>query len=121
MKRYIQSFRPFYLLVLAVVFALCFSFSDARARSPRAVVVSMFDNSVGGEPGEDPHLKVDDEIPRQPVWTSGDSGSNNESRRNGSNMSDLVQSVKRINTGEDSQVSFGWRTFLLLSLEIMTR
>jgi hypothetical protein len=45
----------------------------ALARSPRPGVVSIFDDLVGAEPGEDPHLRVDADIRVDPIGGLGTS------------------------------------------------
>jgi len=45
--------------------------SGVNAREPKAVTVSFFDNKVCGEPGEDPHLKIDPDIQMECIWLQG--------------------------------------------------
>jgi hypothetical protein len=71
MKRLIQTGVFLLLLLFPLVLTLCFTFSHARARLPRIGVVSAFGNSVGGEPGEDPHLRVEPDIQQIPGMPGG--------------------------------------------------
>jgi hypothetical protein len=56
--------RLFSYSVLALIAAfLLVPFSDAAyARSPNAGKYTIFGETVGADPGEDPHLKVDPEV-----------------------------------------------------------
>jgi hypothetical protein len=38
--------------------SFCVFSPPAAARNPRAAIVDVYDNSYGGEPGEDPHLRI---------------------------------------------------------------
>lgn len=56
--------RLFSYSVLALIVAvLLFPLSGtAYARSPNVGIYSIFDETVGADPGEDPHLKVDPHV-----------------------------------------------------------
>lgn len=58
-------FISVFLLLCAA--ALASVSGPALARSPKPGIVSIFDDFVAAEPGEDPHLKVDPEIRVEPV------------------------------------------------------
>jgi hypothetical protein len=74
MKRFIRIG-----ILCSMVFAgaalFCSPFSDAFAGSVKPVVVSSIDYRVGGEPGEDPHLRVQSTMKIQPIRAPEGSGS----------------------------------------------
>lgn len=73
MKRFTQV-GILCIWVTAAFFTLCFFSSDSLARDPQPGVVSPIDQMVGGEPGEDPHLRVSPNTKIEPIWLPTGSG-----------------------------------------------
>lgn len=79
--------------------------SGVYAREPRAVTISFFDNKVCGEPGEDPHLKIDPDIQMECIWLQG------STRGDGETSDGWVTRV--------DDVRVPWRIILNYSFHIM--
>ena len=116
MKYTIQISSLFFLVIITITCILCFPLSDARAREPRVVTVSTFDNSVGGEPGEDPHLHPDPYKEPECIWAVGSQGGNSCTRGDYSNAISPDDSRGYRITDKASRVNLGWYMFLQLIL-----
>ena len=73
MKRFTQ-FGILCFWLFAAGFALCCSFSHAQGRESQPAFVSPIGEMVGGEPGEDPHLRFPPETKVEPIWFPDGSG-----------------------------------------------
>lgn len=67
MKRFNQ-FGIVCIWLFIVCCTVCISCPDVSAREPRPVCVSPIGGMVGGEPGEDPHLRIIPETKVEPIW-----------------------------------------------------
>jgi len=120
MKRFTQ-FGIVCIGLLVTGVTLCYSFSDASAREAVLGYVSPIDGLVGGEPGEDPHLRIPPEIkiePIRPVEGSGGGGS----------FGYTTIGVSGVHVAEDSGAPCGtvytvswWRMFLLMLSRVQSR
>lgn len=74
------TFKGFAILFLASIVLIVASAVPAPlgAREPGAGIISILDNSVGGEPGEDPHLRSDPGARAQCIWEQGGYSENRE-------------------------------------------
>lgn len=75
MKRFTQ-FGIVYIWLFVAGVLVCFSCSAVSAHEPHLVCVSPIDGMVGGEPGEDPHLRIPPETKVEPIWFPEGSGGN---------------------------------------------
>lgn len=75
MKRFTQ-FGIVYVLLFVAGVMVCFFCSEVSAREPQPVCVSPIDGVVGGEPGEDPHLRINPEAKVVPICIPEGSGGN---------------------------------------------
>ncbi len=75
MRRFTQ-FGIVYIWLFVAGCAVCFSCSEVSAREPQPVCISPIDGMVGGEPGEDPHLRIVPETKIEPMWFPAGSGGN---------------------------------------------
>ena len=121
MKRYIQTVVPLSLMLFALTCTFCVPLSSVQARAPRAGIVSPFDNSVGGEPGEDPHLCVDPRKEPVCIWSTGGSSGETCTRGDYFKSIDEYDSSKGNIAYRDSQENLKWRMFLHLFLGTLIR
>lgn len=120
-----SSFRSrgliFLLLLLGALIAASAVLAPLRAKEPKAGVVSIWDNSVCGEPGEDPHLRTDVEIRIECTWMQGNSSG---SRGTGEESRDPIDGYgmwERMDSTGLSRPMAKWRVyFRILILSIVT-
>lgn len=68
MERVTRAGLPLLVFLLAMLFC-CLAAQGARAADPRPAIEDLDGNMVGGEPGEDPHLRIKDpSIIEEPIW-----------------------------------------------------
>lgn len=121
MKRYIQIDIPLFLFLFALTCTFCVPMSNVCARAPRAGIVSPFDNSVGGEPGEDPHLCMDPKKEPVCIWSTGGSFGNTCTRDDHFESYDDYDSAKSNNAWGTSRVNLRWRIYLHVFLGTLIR
>ena len=68
MERVTRAGLPLIVFLLAAL-VCCLVASGARAADPRPALADLDGSIVGGEPGEDPHLRIKDpSIIEEPIW-----------------------------------------------------
>jgi hypothetical protein len=73
MKRFNRVGIVYIWLFVAGIF-ICFSCSAVTARESQPAYVSPIDGMVGGEPGEDPHLRITPDTKIELIWYPAGSG-----------------------------------------------
>lgn len=120
MKRFTQV-RFVCIGLLVAGFTLFISFSDVSAREPRPGFVSPIDGMVGGEPGEDPHLRIPTKTTIEPIWSpegSGGGGSQGFAVIGGAEV--LIAEDSDAPCGTDCMASW-WRMFLHILSRVLSR
>ena len=107
MERIIRKGLAVSLLLTTLIITLSFTFSASLAKSPKLGVVSAFDNSVGGEPGEDPHLKTDSDAIIRPIWEFSGSGGDLTTRGDQLNPRDILDSGGKVRSPGSSRYILG--------------
>ena len=107
MERIIRKGLAVGLLLTALIITLSFTFSASLAKSPKPGVVSAFDNSVGGEPGEDPHLKTDPDAAMRPILEVGGSGGNLTTHGDQLNSRDILDAGGNVRSPRSSRYILG--------------
>ena len=107
MERIIRKGLAVGLLLTTLIITLSFTFSASLAKSQKPGVVSVFDNSVGGEPGEDPHLRIDSDTVIRPIWVEGGSGGALTTRGDQMNPRDILDSSGEVRSPTSSRYILG--------------
>ena len=107
MERIIRKGLAVGLLLTTLIVTLSFTFSASLAKSPKPGVVSVIDNSVGGEPGEDPHLKTDPDAGIRPILDVGGSGGDLTTRGDQLNPRDILDSGGNVRSPRSSRYILG--------------
>lgn len=107
MERIIRKGLAVGLLLTTLIITLSFTFSASLAKSLKPGVVSMFDNSVGGEPGEDPHLKTDPDGTIRPICDVSGSGGDLTTRSDQLNPRDILDSGGKVRSPRNSREILG--------------
>jgi hypothetical protein len=112
MERIIRKGLAVGLLLTTLVITLSSTFSASLAKSPKPGVVSVFDNSVGGEPGEDPHLKIDSDAAIVPFLEADGSGGDLTTRGDQRNPRDIFDSGGNVRSSRSSRYILGLKMVL---------
>ena len=106
---FVKTNKVIFVFVALVTMIVSLAAASIQAKAPRPGTISALDNTVGGEPGEDPHLKVEPIIKIAVVWSD---GSSNEAPSADQIDREMYSTDATVSYTFDSAVNVVWRLII---------